>query len=365
VVLIANLVGVLNGPTMAMITIRGRGIDRNLNIQAMPTFPPTFRNPGDMAPVRALTVHNNGEALLRISALMIAGDPVWRLVDSAPVDIAGAASHDFMITFSPTTIGPAPAGQLTLVNNDNNRPVVMVALTGTGVGRNVTFGPEAPELPAIDLGYTGVGIPITADDILAVTSKDPAVGFTIHMIQLDGDGAFRVDDAPANAALPASGVKRFAITFAPTAVGDFQTRATLYLDQDPQPQAEVTLTGHAVFVDATGSGGCDAGRTGRGGLIVGLAALGCWGAVVELGERSPLSQWSPRCSRPDRRFAPTASASRSSNRRRRRPAPGSRCNRRTSVSTAAGLRARPCRTRRIRSCSMRALLMARSSTTTR
>jgi OmpA family/Abnormal spindle-like microcephaly-assoc'd, ASPM-SPD-2-Hydin/Thrombospondin type 3 repeat len=278
VVLIANLVGVLNGPTMAMITIRGRGIDRNLNIQAMPTFPPTFRNPGDMAPVRALTVHNNGEALLRISALMIAGDPVWKLVDSAPVDIAGGASHDFLITFSPTTIGPAPTGQVTLVNNDNNRPMVTVTLTGTGVKRNVELGPEAPALPAIDLGYTGVGIPITEDEILAVTSKDPDVAFMIHMIQLSGDGVFRVEDAPANVVLPAAGVKRFAITFAPTAVGDFQTKATLYLDQDPQPQAEVTITGHAVFVDAHGGGGCDAGGSGRGGgLVIGLAALGALG----------------------------------------------------------------------------------------
>ncbi len=274
VVLVAGLTGtgVLNEPTQAMITVRGRGIDRHLNIQATPTFPPTFRNPGDMAPVRALTVQNTGEALLKISAVMITGDPVWQLVDPTPVDIPGGTSHDFMIKFSPTMVGPAPTGQLTLVNNDNNQTMAKVTLTGNGIGRNVAFGPNT-----IDLGFTGVGIPITLSG-LAVTNMDPAVQFTIHAIQLSDTAAFRIDNAPADVALPAAMAKNFAITFDPTMVGDFTTTATLYLDQDQEQQAEVQITGHAVFVEAHGGGGCDAGGTGRGGgLAIGLAALGVLG----------------------------------------------------------------------------------------
>ncbi len=279
VVLVANLTtgtGVLNEPRQAMITVRGRGIDRHLKLQATPTFPPTFRNPGDMAPVRALTVQNTGEALLKISAVMITGDPVWQLVDPSPVDIQGGTSHDFMIKFSPTMVGPAPTGQLILVNNDNNQTMAKVTLTGNGIGRNVAFGPNT-----IDLGFTGVGIPITVSDLLAVTNMDPAVQFTIHAIQLSDTAAFRIDDAPADVELPAAMAKNFAITFDPTAVGDFTTTATLYLDQDQEQQAEVQITGHAVFVHAHGGGGCDAGGAGAGGgsalafgVLVAISALG-------------------------------------------------------------------------------------------
>ncbi len=273
----AQLGGVVGEPK-AMITILGHGIDRHLAVD-LPTFPPTFRNPGDAAPIRAVTVHNNGDALLKITAVMISGQPVWQLVDESPVDIPGRTSHDFMVKFSPSDFGPVPPGQLTVMSNDNQNLTKIVTLTGTVEKRDVAFGPDPDPTQSIDLGFTGVGIPITADDVLAVTNMDRNVAFTIHAIQLSGDPGFRVEEAPADIALPATMAKRFAITFAPTAVGNFHATATLLLDQDPVSTADVQITGHAVFVDAHGSGGClDAGGTGRGGgLVIGLAALGVLG----------------------------------------------------------------------------------------
>jgi hypothetical protein len=272
----AQLGGVIGEPK-AMITIEGHGIDRHLTV-ATPTFPPTFRNPGDAAPVQAVTVQNTGEAVLQITAVMVKGQPVWQLVDAGPVDIPGKTSHDFMVKFSPSDFGAAPPGQLTVMSNDNQNLTKTVALNGTGVPRDVSLGPDPDPTEMIDLGFTGVGIPITADDVLAVTNRDPNAAFTIHAIQLSGDPAFRVANAPTDIALPASAAKRFAITFDPTAVGDFHTTATLLLDQDQVSTADVQITGHAVFVDAHGSGGCDAGGTGRGGgLVIGLAALGVLG----------------------------------------------------------------------------------------
>jgi hypothetical protein len=279
VVLSADLTGALGGLKTQMITIQGRGIDRTLVIPAMPTFPPTFRNPGDTAPIRAITVHNNGEALLKITAAMISGEPVWRLMDKNPVDIAGNTSHDFLVQFAPSAVGPAPTGQLTLTSNDDHNVMKVITLNGDGMGRNVAFGPTTGVVPPmIDLGTTGVGIAFTADDILAVTNMDSATAFTIHDIVLDDTKTFHLVTPPADVELPASAKKLFAVTFDPKDVGDFTTTATLHLDQDPEVQSTVQITGHAVFVEAHGGGGCDAGGTGRGGgLAIGLAALGVIG----------------------------------------------------------------------------------------
>jgi hypothetical protein len=272
IVLGAMITGVLNGPVAQTIAIQGHGIDRHLAVDT-PTFPSAFRNPGNAAPIRSVIVHNTGDAVLKVTAVTLSGDPVWQLVDGGATDIPGRGMYQVMVKFSPTEIGPASAGQLTLMTNDNLNPVKTVALSGAGVPRNVAFGPD----PAaqIDVGATGSGIPITAKDILAVANLDPDVGFTIHGIQLSGDPVFRVEETPADVALLASETKRFSITFSPAAVGDFHTTATLLLDQDPKSHADVEIVGHAVFVDAHGSGGCDAGGAGHGGgLILGLAALG-------------------------------------------------------------------------------------------
>jgi len=130
--LAANLTGVLNGPTQAMLMVQGRGIDRHIVVDDTKDFPPTFLNPGSAAPTQTVTVSNSGEAMLRITALMITGDPVWQLVDTSPVDIPGGGSHDFVVRFVPTTVDSFQ-GELTLVNNDNDKPMATVQLTGESI----------------------------------------------------------------------------------------------------------------------------------------------------------------------------------------------------------------------------------------
>jgi uncharacterized protein (TIGR03382 family) len=277
IVLTTSITGAIVTPQMpatANILVKGRGIDRNLMVTAMPTFPDTFRNPGTAPTVGTLTVHNTGEATLKVTAVMIVGGPVWQLTaPAAAVDIPGNASHDFAIAFSPDALGPAPTGQLTLTTNDDHNITKVFTLTGTGVARDVAFGPAPGENPAmIDLGITGLGIPLTVD--LPVSNMDMTTEFTIHALGLDDSSAFHLDTVPVTA-LPAGRTEHFTVTFDPQAPGDFTTLASLYLDQDPTPHGQVRLTGHAVFVEAHGSGGCDAGGTGAGGgLVLGLAALG-------------------------------------------------------------------------------------------
>ena len=281
IVLIAHLSGVAGGLTQAQITATGHPIDRNLSVAAVQTFPPAFRNPGDTAPVQPITVSNTGEAPLKITAVMVTGDPVWQLVDPGSIEIAGGSSHDFRVKFSPTAVGAAPNGQLVLMNDDNARPMATVTLSGTGVRRNVSFGPGTA-LPSgvttIDLGPVGVGVPTTIADVLAVANLDPSVQFTIHSIELVDNPVFRLDHAPADEALPAGMTKQFGLTFEATAAGPINATVRLYLDQDPEAQAEVTIVADAVFVDAHGGGGCDAGG-GGGGSLIGLGVVAALGLL--------------------------------------------------------------------------------------
>ncbi|HEX4419657.1 MAG TPA: choice-of-anchor D domain-containing protein [Kofleriaceae bacterium] len=279
VVLTATLTGALDGPKAMTITLTGRGIDRDLVLPAPPAFPTTFRNPGDSAPVIPVTVLNGGEAPLNITATMISGDPVWQLVDGAPVVVPGGTTHDFMVKFAPNAVGPAPTGQLTLTNDDHTMPMAMIPLNGMGTSRDVAFGPQTGVEPRmLNIGETGVGIPLTADDILLVVNKDPSATFSIHAIRLDDDSAFQLAAPPTDQMLAPGATQSFAVTFNPSKVGTFQATATLYLDQDPFAQSQVVLAGDAVFAEAHGGGGCDAGgASGSGGLAIGLAALGVIG----------------------------------------------------------------------------------------
>jgi hypothetical protein len=272
-VLDASLVGIAAGPSHALITLQGRGIDRVLTLDAAPPPVQAFRNPGAKAPMQTVTVRNDGEAVLKLSAQMIDDDPpstgaqVWQLIDPSPVDIPGGASHDFLVRFVPTEVGIAPVGRLTLLGNDSARPMAMVTLTGTCVPRNVMFGPAI-----LDLGAVAVGGEASLERAVAVHNMDASNAFTIHDILVEDSPAFSVPEA-AGAQLAAAGTGAYTVVFAPTAEGELRATATLYLDEDPVPHAEVLLTGRALTVGVHGGGGCSAGGNLRCAAAIVLAAL--------------------------------------------------------------------------------------------
>ncbi|HZJ64830.1 MAG TPA: choice-of-anchor D domain-containing protein, partial [Kofleriaceae bacterium] len=264
--LVATLTGALGGPAQAVIKLQGRGIDRTLVIDGAPVFPPTFRNPGDHAPVQPFPVHNSGDATLKVTGAMVIGGPVWQLLDPGPVEIPGGGTHDFQIRFSPTAIGPAPEGMLVLSDDDNLHPQVTVPLAGVGIARAVAFGPEV-----VDLGVVAIGSRTTIDELEA-TNLEPDAAFVIRTVTLSGSAALQLDDATA-IALPAAASRPVAITFAPTVAGHFEATATLFLDQDEEAQAHVQIIGEAAPFRVTG-GGCAAGGGVGGGAIVLLMAAG-------------------------------------------------------------------------------------------
>jgi outer membrane protein OmpA-like peptidoglycan-associated protein len=237
---------------------------------------------GSTSAAQTVTATNNGNATLTISsATLAAGAADYTIVtgQTGSQMIAPGASATWDLACKPSVQGGRP-GAFQIASNALTGATTDVALTctgeqGNGTSRKVAFGP-----PTINLGYAAVGFPITAADILAVTNLDPSVPFKIHAIELDDDSVFRITDPPADVELPATMASSFSVTFEPTTEGHFETTARLFLDQDGQEQATVTITGDAVFIDAHGSGGCHAGGAGAGsgaalafGMLVASGAL--------------------------------------------------------------------------------------------
>jgi outer membrane protein OmpA-like peptidoglycan-associated protein len=264
-----GIAGVLGAPALEMLTIQGRGITRHIAIPSAPVFPDTFRNPGDKAPVVPVTVQNMGEANLHISAVMASGDPIWTVMESGPSDVGGLASTQFHVKFAPTEARAEPDGQLTIMNNDTGMPMAMVVLHGNGINRNVQLGPNN-----IEMGYVGVGVPVVKDNVLSIASMDSVNTFRIRSITLDGtDDSIQVVDSPADIDLAPDETKTFSVTFTPAEEKDFEVHASLFLDMDPEAQGTVTITGHAVYVDAHGGGGCSTGGASGAAVVLVVAAF--------------------------------------------------------------------------------------------
>lgn len=275
VVISHDIAGVLGGPTSQSITLRGRGIDRHIQLAAAPTFPETFRNPGSKAPEMPVVVRNTGEATLSISAVMVTNGDVWQVVDGSPVDIPAMSEHAFQVRFTPKQMGPAPVGQLVFMNNDNSQPAPMATmnLTGNGLDRHVVMT-DPDGLPTIDLGLTAIGIPVTLAGGLHMVNQDGQNEFEIREIQFADDTLFSLADAPAGVSLPAGATQTYSVVFTPTAEGPFETTASLFLDEDPTATTTVKIRGQAVFVEVTGSGGCSTGGSGLGtGMVLVIGAL--------------------------------------------------------------------------------------------
>ena len=267
------IAGVVGGPSSQTITIKGRGADRHIDVGTAPTFPPTFRNPGSRAPEGVITITNTGEATLDITAIMVTNDDVWHLTETAAVQIPGASSKDFHVTFTPKMMGMAPQGEVVFMNNDNTSAQTMMArvtLDGMGIDRNVALIGDP-----IDVGTTAIGLPITLENGLVVASMDPTNTFTIREIQIvdDSTEAFAIVDAPVGDSLGGSTMKQYDVTFTPTEEGEFTAKALLFLDEDPTQTAEVTLKGRAVFVEVGGGGGCATGSGGGTGMVLVVGAL--------------------------------------------------------------------------------------------
>lgn len=269
------LQGVFGSPSSITIQVSGYGVDRHIALAPAPVFPDTYKNPGTKAPTLPVKVTNNGDATLSVSAVMLSESPIWTIVNTDPVDIAGRGTYDFDVKFSPITAGKAPTGHMVIYNNDNGKPMAMIDLDGNGLDRQVQFGP-----PVVDLGYVGIGLPVRLSDastvLLDVTNSDVAA-FDITNIGIEGgNGAFEIVDTsttPTDPTLSPRTTRSYDVVFTPNAEGDFTGNASLYLDGADQPHATVVLKGRGLYVDVRGGGGCSTGRGNGSGMLLLIGAL--------------------------------------------------------------------------------------------
>jgi outer membrane protein OmpA-like peptidoglycan-associated protein len=282
------LTGAIGTPGSSTISISGYGVDRHIALTNVPVFPDTFKNPGDKAPVLPVSIKNNGDANLNVSAVMLSEYPVWSIDNPDPTDVSGRQAYDFNVRFQPITAGKAPTGHMVIMNNDNGKPMVELDLNGNGRDRQVTFGPD------LNFGYVGIGItthiaqtvnatgPTT---ILNATNNETVDPFTITRVGISGGdaSAFQAVDKDGNPLpqdntmmidLTPGAQQGFDITFTPDREGDFVASADLYLDKADKPHATVELRGRGLYVDVKGGGGCSTGRgSGGGALVLVLGAL--------------------------------------------------------------------------------------------
>jgi outer membrane protein OmpA-like peptidoglycan-associated protein len=264
-----SILGDILAPSMGMIVLRGHPIDRDLTILGgAPLYPDTFRNPGTDGPVRVVQINNSGTAPLTISSVKSTDETVWKVLDPDATVVPPGATLDVRVRFEP--IGPGRAdAKLQIINDDVDGPppitpkTTEVPLSGNCVARGVTLGPER-----IDLGYVEIGATLTQEDILKVIRTDMDHTFTLSKIAIEGDDQFAVAGFTDGMQLEAM-ERDFDVTFTPRVAGPASAKIQLFLDQDPEHQAEIEVTGTAVFVDARGGGGCSTGGgSGFGAIIV-------------------------------------------------------------------------------------------------
>lgn len=281
----AHPVGTIN------IDLMGRAVDREIDVDSGSVqFPATYRNPEEPRVV-ALEIRNRGLAPLELSMAIIGGPGAesFTVVEEVPIDIGAAPSDttpavgEITIAFAPTVASSAPLeATLVISNNDLDEPMIEVPLSGLGILPDIQVTPGD-----VDIGRTGVGVPLSLADEIEVINNDSDETFTVRelrVVDMDGNpmaGTFEVIGFEGPAELPASARVAFDVQFTPTTPGTFEAVVEVYMNSDPERVAFVTVRGEAVEVKLRG-GGCQAG--GQGGwqtlLLVALAL-----ALLGLGRR--------------------------------------------------------------------------------
>ncbi len=286
----------LIGPRIT-VPLSGRGIDRHIEVSALElSFPATYRNPSAPSQI-PLEIRNTGDAPLAISMIMTEGPgaPAFALESAELAEVMPGASVSATVSFAPTAASGVPyTASLWIINDDDDRPMVEITMSGVGLAPNLQMAPGGGILLT-----TGVGVPTRIADIPGRTygmrlSNQDAGEFSVQAVCLAAtvaeisrvgadacgsqSGPFRVVEFSPGAAVAAGGTLDFDVEFLPTQPGSYETAVAVFLVGDPEPVVFTVVRGQAVEIGLRGSG-CDAGAGGAGSLSwlpVLLALLVLW-----------------------------------------------------------------------------------------
>ncbi|MCG8420313.1 MAG: choice-of-anchor D domain-containing protein, partial [Proteobacteria bacterium] len=243
-------------PVPTTVPLSGRGIDRHIDVSSLQVdFPDTYRNT-EQPSQKTLTVTNNGEAPLRLTMLMTSGvgASAFSIQAAQPVDVAGQSSADLVVQFAPNAASAAFEATLTIVNDDDENPMVDVQLQGRGILPNIAFMPGNLRVTGGASCTTRLSdVPVSSPQLFQLINMDSADSFTVRELRiadLNGnpvqDSPFRVVDFTSETELDADATLEVDIEFAPDSPGTYEARIEVYVDADPDIIAFATITGEAV-----------------------------------------------------------------------------------------------------------------------
>ncbi len=203
-----------------------------------------------------VTVSNIGSADLTFTGAEIAltgadaGDFVLS-ADSGENPLTPNATRTVQVAFDPSTVGLKSA-TLTITSNDADDATVEVALSGTGVDRqiNVTGGPLAFGNQDLDDGPTaGMQVTITNTGVSDLSFTGSQVALTgIHPSQ------FSISADSGENPLTSGATRTVQVAFDPSSVGLKSASLTITSDDGIAPTVEVALSGTGIDqeIDVTG-----------------------------------------------------------------------------------------------------------------
>jgi len=161
------------------------------------------------APV-PLTWTNNSSFTSQVTSATATGD--FSVVSNNCSSVAGGASCQINVVFSPTTLG-ARSGTLSVVSSGNG---LTAALTGTGV--------PGFSISATSLTFGNLDVGATATQTLTLTNLAPQALPTPAYV---ANGEYAVNTAACGASVPALSSCTIAVTFRPTTTGPQSGTATV------------------------------------------------------------------------------------------------------------------------------------------
>ncbi len=237
-----------NGPHA--LSISGQGVQIALPTIAVTPRTLTFddRVVGSVSPAQTISVANNGQANLNLSAIQVAGASFSRVTATPAASdcgtvVAPGANCLIAIVFAPGTVG-ANTGSVTISHNVSATAIV-VALNGNGTP---VPQPLIRMVEAISFGDQIIGTSSTARN-LAITNFGTAP-LSVSSVQIAGANAgdFTLAGTCANAVAPGASCT-VTITFKPTVIGVKAAQVNVVSNaQNAASVNKVVLSGNGVPV---------------------------------------------------------------------------------------------------------------------
>ena len=194
-----------------------------------------------------VAIANTGGVPLTVNAISVTG----AVFSASPASlvVAPGGTQTVTVRFAPTGVGPA-SGTLTIQSDDPANPTVTRPVSGTGLPTPPPAIAVSPD--PLDLGTAAVNFFVgrrlsvsntgpCQDLILTLTSTGPPFFVTT------GDPtSVPPAAAPLNATIPPGQVLRFAVIFAPTALGHANGTLTVTSNAANAPNIQVPLSGTGV-----------------------------------------------------------------------------------------------------------------------